>query len=730
MKQAQNVVKPQKWYKPLINFFIGYFITLIPQLFLIYNYLSYTQVNGVSNNTLLDFGNSLMMLFMGNSSNIGFSFDILKSMISCYYQTWYYQILIIILVMLTVKKPGNFKGIEHGSARWGTEAERKKINKRSISLFKNIKNYFKYIVVQMKELEQKDEKQKFSLFKIRKIILNSKFVLRFKIIKNSKKCLTESVGYPLQENLVLSPKMKGLRNFNELVIGDSGTGKTFYKLVAELMQCFGNYVVVDVKGALYKYCAKFLKQAGYTIKILNLIERSYSNTYNPLAYCKSQDDVDQLVETFIINSRREDSKSGDGIWEDTSEMLLKSVISYLFSNDEEEKTFARVLDLILSLKLVNGNISPLSEFEVIIENLRAVNPFNPSVLNYDSLKQSAGETMQGVLVSLTSRLRLWTTEEIRILTMSDEMNIEDLLKEKQIIFLNMPQRTGVYKTISSMFLTQLFDTLYRLAEEKFAGKLKVPVNVLLDEFANCGTIPKFDSTISTCRSYNIRCVPCIQNKQQLEKLYNKADKTIMSNCSILNYLGTSDDDTQKMISAKLGKTTIEEVNRSRNITGGQKGGGSESDRGMGRALMEVDELNNMKLQNSIVFIGGFYPFFGQKYQTQNHKLYSKLGYDNKDNPNNTYAKQEYEELSQQHKAKYYKYISSSIKNNESIFPVLEKQEVNETEQRSGKTIKRNEDEPTLYEKDSESNQDDIRAEIEESIPQEFSFRDKLKNKMM
>lgn len=662
MKQMQDVVKPQKWYKPFTIFLIIFLLSFIPLLFLIYNYLSYIQIKGVSGNVLLDFGNSLSMLFQGQSQFIGFSIDTLKNVFKCYTNICFYQILFILLIMANYKKPNRFKGIEHGSGRWATNAERKP--------FRN------------------------------------------------------NVGYPLQENLVLSPNMKGLRNFNELVIGDSGTGKTFHKLIAELMQCYGNYIVVDVKGSLYKYCAKFLKQNGYTIKLLNLIDRTYSNTYNPLSYCKSQDDIDQLVETFIINSRKEDGKQGDEFWESSMEMLLKSIIAYLLDSENEEKTFARVLDLVNSLKLVNGTISPLSEFEVKIVELASKNPFHPAVLNYNLLKQAAPETLQGVLISLSSRLRLWTTEEVRILTMSDEIHIEDLLKEKQIIFLNIPQRTGAYKTISSMFLTQLFDTLYRLADEKYAGRLKIPVNVLLDEFANCGAITKFDSIISTCRSYNIRCVPCIQNKQQLEKLYNKAEKTIMSNCAILNYLGTTDSDTQKMISEKLGKATIEETNRSRNISSGIKGGSSESDRGMGRQLMTTDELNNMPQENSIVFISGYYPFFGLKYQTKNHKLYNLLGYDNIDNPNNTYAVKEYEELAQQHKAKYYEYISSSIENNKSIFSSIEEK----TGQGSDKARKRNEDDSTINEQDN--NQDEIRAEIEESIPQEFSIRDKLKSKMM
>ena len=338
-------------------------------------------------------------------------------------------------------------------------------------------------------------------------------------------------------------------------------------------------------------------------------------------------------------------------------MLLTSVLTYLVQTEGEEKTFARALELIGGLVVIKGEIMPFSPYEIQMRILEATDPGNAALTFYKQFKQAPAETLQSILISTTSRLRLWNITDVKILTARDEMNIDSLVEEKTVLYLVLPPQNRTYRVISAMFLSTLFSYIQRKAEREGGGKLPVPLALLLDEFANLGKINDFSTILTLVRSYGIRVVPIIQSVQQLEHNYDKDEDTIVSNCAIYNYLGTNSVKTREDLVKRLGKTTITEENSSRN-TGGKQGGGSLSDRGVGRELLTVDELAviDAENKNSIVLMGGR-PFFCEKFRTQKHPLFSRIGNDIKGSAgyaNNRSIEEDYARLALQHREQYEK----------------------------------------------------------------------------
>lgn len=502
--------------------------------------------------------------------------------------------LILAFFFVSTKRLDPFRGVEYGSARWANEEERKAFSNPDHTI-------------------------------------------------------------PVGEGLYVDPKNNDLKNLHELVVGDTGAGKSFRVVIPDLLQMTGSYVVADVKGTLYRQTRQVMEEHGYKVRVLNLKDLRYTNCFNPLAYLEREDEIMALVDTFIFNSRAEGAGQTDQFWEDAMSMLLTSVLTYLIQAEGEEKTFARALELIGGLVVVKGEILPTSPYEIQMRILEATSPGNVAVSFYKQFKQSAAETLQSILISMTSRLRLWNLNEVKILTAEDEMDIDSLVEEKTVLYLILPPQNRTYRVISAMFISTLFSYIQRKAEREGGGRLPVPLALLLDEFANLGKINDFDTILTLVRSYGIRVVPIIQSVQQLEHNYEKAEDTIVSNCAIYNYLGTNSVKTREDLVKRLGKTTITEENSSRN-TGGKQGGGSLSDRGVGRELLTIDELAviDAKNQNAIVLMGG-HPFFCEKFQTQKHPLFSRVGNDIKGSPgyaNNRSIEEDYAELAQLHQEQY------------------------------------------------------------------------------
>ena len=506
------------------------------------------------------------------------------------------MVLILGFFLLSTKRLDPFRGVEYGSARWASEEER--------NAFSN------------------------SIHTI-----------------------------PVADGLFVDPQNNDLKNLHELVVGDTGAGKSFRKVIPDLLQMTGSYVVADVKGTLYRQTRQVMEENGYQVRVLNLKDLRYSNCFNPLEYLEREDEVMALVDTFVFNSRTDGTGQGDQFWEDSMAMLLTSVLTYLVQTEGEEKTFARALELIGGLIVVKGEIMSFSPYEIQMRILEATNPGNAAVTFYKQFKQAPAETLQSILISTTSRLRLWNISDVKVLTARDEMNIDSLVEEKTVLYLVLPPQNRTYRVISAMFLSTLFSYIQRKAERKGGGKLPVPLALLLDEFANLGKINDFSTTLTLVRSYGIRVVLIIQSVQQLEHNYDKDEDTIVSNCAIYNYLGTNSVKTREDLVRRLGKTTITEESSSRN-TGGKQGGGSLSDRGVGRELLTIDELAviDAENKNSIVLMGG-HPFFCEKFQTQKHPLFSRIGNDIKGSPgyaNNRSIEEDYALLAEQHREQYEK----------------------------------------------------------------------------
>ena len=591
MSSAENVLiqkrKSLKWFFCALIIFLIFFIeTLVA-----YNYLCYKQENINSYDSNISAFVLSLIGFM-SYTKIPLNSKALLDILRCIGAVWYINAIVFCLLLLSMHRKRNFAGVEHGSARWATCAEKKD---------------FKH---------------------------------------------NETSGLiPIADNILVDPKNNNLNNLNELVVGGSGSGKSFTKLIPDIMFQFGSYIITDVKGDLYKFLYKILKKNGYKVRVLNLENLKYSNCFNPISYCENNIDVDKLVNTFVINSRKEGTQNGEAFWEDTLSMLLTAAILYVLNTPDEERTFYRCLCLAASIELVNGKVSPYCEIERAMQRMEVEDPYSPAVLNWRLVKQAAPETLQSVVISLTSRLRLWANEDLQILTQKDEMDFDSLAEEKTALFLIVPEGDRTYQAISSMFISTAVNRLKTIAKNKYNGSLPRLVSFELDEFANTGILPNWADTVSTIRSQNIRAMMIIQDLQQLKKNYDKSEKTIMSNCAIFNYLGSSDSDTNKMLSERLGKTTI--VGNDISYQKGMSGKSNISERTTGRSLLTADEIEHLKDDKSILIISNYYPIFARKFRTERHPLFALLGNNSGSHvKNNTDISERYKDLYNEHYSEF------------------------------------------------------------------------------
>lgn len=563
-----------------------------------YNYLNYMQTATSSGSGIVDFAMSTMNPFQNVTLKI--NLNTFLRILKCIGSAWWFNLIFLLVFALLLRTKRPFADIEHGSARWLTAKEKKKFY------------------------------------------------------------TTKKSGViPIANDIFINPEDNDLNNINEIVLGGSGSGKSFTKLIPDIMYQYGSYVITDVKGDLYKFLYKILIKNGYKVRVCNLENLKYSNTFNPILYCETDTDIDKLVNTFVINSRREGANTGEGFWEDTLSMLLFSAVRYITETEGEQKTFYRCLQLAASIELVNGIVSPYCEIERIMTELERKNPYSSAVLNWKLVKQAPAETLQSVIISLTSRLRLWANEDLRIMTQSDEMNFDGLCEEKTAIFLIVPEGDRTYNCISSMFISTAVQRLKSLAKNKYNGSLPRLVSFELDEFANTGILPDWAAVVSTIRSQNIRAMMILQDLQQLKKNYDKSEKTIMSNCAIFNYLGTTEPDTIKMISERLGKTTIKGRDLSYRTGGIGTENGNVSERRIGRSLLEKDEVAILPKDKCIVFFDNHHPIYAEKFKTEKHSLFEYLGNNTGSHTvNNTDIAEVYTPIYEKHRQTYLNSLNS------------------------------------------------------------------------
>ena len=378
----------------------------------------------------------------------------------------------------------------------------------------------------------------------------------------------------------------------------------------------GSYVFTDPKGELYDTTAGYLKEHGYEIKVLNLVNPSQSDGYNPLLHINSERDVDVIASTVV---RGQKTEGGDPFWDDSAEMLLKALIYYLIATrPEEEQNLASCAELVRAASKSTGT-------NILSDLINKLPYDHPARTNFKSIELASDKTYSSILSTLQSKLGKFDSREIAAVTSTNTINFEDIGTKKTAVYVISPDTHTAYNFILTIFFAQMINQLYNLADENKGGKLKEPVYFILDEFANIGQIPDFDQKISTSRSRKISFSVILQNLDQLKAIYEKSYETIMGNCDTHLFLGSNSYETLEYFSKALGEKTIgrDSISVNKDKTN-HRTGKSVSDQVMARALMTPDELRRMDVDECIIFVKGLRPVKAQKYYYFKHSMAKEL----------------------------------------------------------------------------------------------------------
>jgi type IV secretion system protein VirD4 len=484
-----------------------------------------------------------------------------------------------ILYKVTTQKKYR-KGKEHGSARWATVQEAKKL------------------------LDKKN--------------------------KSNNIVFTNDVGMSLNTR-------KTRKNLNVLIIGGSGAGKTRFYAKPNIMQMNTSYVITDPKGELLRSSGKMLEQDGYTVKVFNLINMQNSYNYNSFAYLQDSNgkyndaNVMKLVNTLLKNTKTEGQSQGEQFWEDATKALLLAIVYFLvYEGNENEKNWATVMEILKLAEVKEDEEDYKSPFDFMFEDLEKQNPKHMAVKYYKDYKKAAGKTAKSILISCSVRLAAFNIEDVINLTYKDNINIRELGEKKTALFVVIPDSDDTFNFLVAMLYTQIFDVLYSLADYKYKGRLPLHVRFMLDEFANIGTIPRFDKLVATMRSREISVNVIIQNMAQLKTMYKDSWESIVGNCDSMLFLGGKEQTSLDYISKALGKETIDTVNR--NVSRSYRQNSTSLNEGiLGRELMTPDEVGQMPDSDCVLLIRGIHPFYSHKYIIEDHRNYHLLEDANPDN---------------------------------------------------------------------------------------------------
>lgn len=541
----------------------------------------------------------------------------------------------IFLYSITKKeKRYHRKGVEHGSARWGTNEE-----KRSIA---DVNDFYNnailasdiFLVIDRKKrdanaAEKEKQKKQHGKKPCKDISLP-----QADINDPNRKVSVSAIASQKSK----AKKIQAMLNLNMLILGGSGTGKSRFFVKPNIMQCNTSFVVTDPSGELLKSCGKMLERMGYDIKVFNIEDMRHSCNYNPFHYiydsdgCVNENYVIKMINTFMENTKGE-GQGGDPFWDDCTRLLL-SAISFLIieaaeadkkdnaENNNDEPNFPLVLEFIHKAKVIEGKEEEQSDLDKAFELQRERLPNALSVQYYDEFKQAAGKTMQSILISTTTRLQYFKLEQVRNLVHTDNIGLDTLGAKKAALFIIIPSTDTTYNFLAAMMYTQLFDTLYGKAIKSPKGKLDYHVRFILDEFANTGKIPDFEKILATCRKFEISIQVILQNLSQLKRLYEKSWEEIPGNCDTTIFLGGKDQTNNEYIMKELGKETIDTLNI--NKTRSKNDSTAYNDGIMGRELMQLDELATMPNNECLVLVRGMRPFKTDKFDIVNHERYFML----------------------------------------------------------------------------------------------------------
>ena len=441
------------------------------------------------------------------------------------------------------------------------------------------------------------------------------------------------------ERLMMSnrpPDPKNARNKNVLVVGGSGSGKTRFWLKPNLLQCHSSYVVTDPKGSIVVECGNALLKNGYKLKILNTINFSKSMHYNPFAYVHSEKDILKLVTTLMTNTKGEGS-GGDPFWEKSERLLLTALIAYLhYEAPVEEQNFATLLEMLNTMQVLEDDEEYQNPVDLLFEELAKKKPNSFAGRQYKLYKLAAGKTAKSILISCGARLAPFDIQELRDLTMYDELQLDTLGDKKTALFLIMSDTDSTFNFLISMVYTQLFNLLCDKADDVYGGKLPVHVRCLIDECANIGQIPNLEKLVATIRSREISACLVLQAKSQLKAIYKDNADTIVGNMDSQIFLGGSEPTTLKDLSEMLGKETIDAFNTS--DTRGNSPSYGTTFQKMGHELLSRDELAMLDGGKCILQLRGVRPFLSDKYDLTQHPNYKLTSdYD----PKNTFDIEKY-----------------------------------------------------------------------------------------
>ena len=441
------------------------------------------------------------------------------------------------------------------------------------------------------------------------------------------------------ERLMMSnrpPDPKNARNKNVLVVGGSGSGKTRFWLKPNLLQCHSSYVVTDPKGSIVVECGNALLKNGYKVRILNTINFKKSMHYNPFAYVHSEKDILKLVTTLMTNTKGEGS-GGDPFWEKSERLLLTALIAYLhYEAPVEEQNFATLLEMLNTMQVLEDDEEYQNPVDLLFEELAKKKPNSFAVRQYKLYKLAAGKTAKSILISCGARLAPFDIQELRDLTMYDELQLDTLGDKKTALFLIMSDTDSTFNFLISMVYTQLFNLLCDKADDVYGGKLPIHVRCLIDECANIGQIPNLEKLVATIRSREISACLVLQARSQLKAIYKDNADTIIGNMDSQIFLGGSEPTTLKDLSEMLGKETIDAFNTS--DTRGNSPSYGTTFQKMGHELLSRDELAVLDGGKCILQLRGVRPFLSDKYDLTQHPNYKLTSdYD----PQNTFDIEKY-----------------------------------------------------------------------------------------
>lgn len=437
---------------------------------------------------------------------------------------------------------------------------------------------------------------------------------------------------------------KYARNKNIVVIGGSGSGKTRFFVKPSVMQMNCSMVITDPKGTLIEECGKMLAKGPpkrdkdgnvikdksgkvvyepYVIKVLNTINFSKSLHYNPFAYIRSEKDILKLVTTIIVNTKGEGEKASEDFWVKAEKLLYTALIAFIwYEGDEEEKNLNTLLDLLNESETREEDETYQNPVDMMFQELEERDPQHFAVRQYKKYKMAAGKTAKSILISCGARLAPFDIAELREIMSYDEMELDKIGDRKTALFLIMSDTDTTFNFVIAMLQSQLFNLLCDKADDEYGGRLPVHVLVIADEFANIGQIPQFDKLIATIRSREISASIILQSQSQLKAMYKDSADTILGNCDTTLFLGGKEKTTLKEMSELLGKETIDLYNTSETRSN-QKSFGLNYQK-TGKQLMTEDEIAVMDGGKCILQIRGARPFFSDKYDITKHKNYRLL----------------------------------------------------------------------------------------------------------